>query len=77
MYKYIQILFPDLNETIVNEDMICKKYNLNKQNFKAALDELKKHGYIIEYKIQKTNNHELYAAILTQNYEKIYELMGE
>ena len=75
MYKYIKILFSDLDEVIVTEDMICQKWNIEKQNFTKSLKELKAHNYIIEYKNEQTQNLELYEAILNQDYNKIYEII--
>ena len=65
------------NETsFYTYDMFCKKYNINRAFFKRGLEELNDSGFI-NFAECETENYELYAAILIQDYAKINLILSK
>jgi len=77
MMKFVIVNVNDDGILLMTYDQIEKKYGIKRNQFKKNVLKLIENGYIKELNECETKNEELYAAILTQNYDIINKFMED
>jgi hypothetical protein len=77
MMNFFIINLNDNGILLMTYEQIEKKYGIKRNQFKKNVLNLINSGFIKELTECETKNEELYAAILTQDYNKIKEFMGD